>query len=123
MTFITHHFRAEYNLLKENMEKSSSSVLDKDSESLTKEPTVPPLFSRPILIPFFISTGLMFFQQWSGVNAIIFYTVMIFDEASKGGEQVIDENLATIVIGIIQFLATFCKLEKRFNKDFSLLQP
>ena len=62
------------------------------------------LLQTPILLPLFISTSLMFFQQWSGVNAIIFYTVTIFKAA---GSEAIDENLATIVVGIVQFFATF----------------
>jgi facilitated trehalose transporter len=49
--------------------------------------------------------SLMFFQQWCGVNAIIFYTVSIFQQAGSG----IEKNLATVIVGIVQFLATFCE--------------
>ena len=55
--------------------------------------------------PLALSLALMFFQQWCGVNAVIFYTVTIFREAKSGGE-----NLATIVVGIVQFLATFVSI-------------
>ncbi|XP_055908065.1 facilitated trehalose transporter Tret1 isoform X2 [Eupeodes corollae] len=50
-----------------------------------------------------ISLGLMFFQQLSGINAVIFYTTDIFRDAQTG----IDENLSTIVVGIMQVIATF----------------
>lgn len=49
-----------------------------------------------------ISFGLMFFQQVSGINAVIFYTNDIFDAA--GG---IDSGIATIVVGVMQVVATF----------------
>lgn len=51
----------------------------------------------------FISLSLMFFQQMSGINAIIFYTGKIFKEANTG----IDEGLATIIVGIMQVVAVF----------------
>lgn len=50
-----------------------------------------------------ISMGLMFFQQVSGINAVIFYTNAIFDAADTG----ISASLATIIIGVMQVLATF----------------
>lgn len=45
----------------------------------------------------------MFFQQLSGINAVIFYTVSIFKDAGS----TIDENLCTIIVGIVNFIATF----------------
>lgn len=50
-----------------------------------------------------ISMGLMFFQQVSGINAVIFYTNAIFDAANTG----IEPGLATIIIGVMQVVATF----------------
>lgn len=50
-----------------------------------------------------ISMGLMFFQQVSGINAVIFYTNDIFGAANTG----IKPELATIIIGVMQVIATF----------------
>lgn len=50
-----------------------------------------------------ISLGLMFFQQVSGINAVIFYTNDIFGAAETG----ISPAIATIIIGVMQVLATF----------------
>ncbi|KAH8334852.1 hypothetical protein KR074_003327 [Drosophila pseudoananassae] len=49
-----------------------------------------------------ISLGLMFFQQVCGINAVIFYSSRIFKEANTG----IGEQWATILIGIMQVVAT-----------------
>lgn len=51
----------------------------------------------------FISFALMFFQQFSGINAIIFYTGYIF----KSSGVSFNENYASIVIGATQVIATF----------------
>ncbi|XP_015191171.1 PREDICTED: facilitated trehalose transporter Tret1 isoform X2 [Polistes dominula] len=53
--------------------------------------------------PILISLGLMFFQQMSGINAVIFYTVQIFKDAGS----TVDENISTIIVGIVNFLSTF----------------
>ncbi|XP_015109398.1 facilitated trehalose transporter Tret1 isoform X2 [Diachasma alloeum] len=53
--------------------------------------------------PLAISLGLMFFQQLSGINAVIFYTVEIFKSAGSS----IESNLSTIIVGIVNFASTF----------------
>ncbi|SPP77295.1 facilitated trehalose transporter Tret1-2 homolog isoform X1 [Drosophila guanche] len=50
-----------------------------------------------------ISLGLMFFQQLCGINAVIFYSSKIFLDANTG----IGSQWATIMIGIMQVVATF----------------
>lgn len=50
-----------------------------------------------------IILGLMFFQQVSGINAVIFYTTDIFNAAGSG----IDAEIATIIVGVMQVIATF----------------
>ncbi|XP_013784835.1 facilitated trehalose transporter Tret1-like [Limulus polyphemus] len=52
--------------------------------------------------PALLSIGLMFFQQLSGINAILFYTVEIFREAGSS----LDESLSTILVAVVMVLFT-----------------
>lgn len=49
-----------------------------------------------------ICFGLMFFQQLSGINAVIFYTGDIF----KAAEIEMDTEVATLLVGVMQVVAT-----------------
>eukprot|EP00095_Tigriopus_kingsejongensis_P001396 maker-scaffold205_size259573-snap-gene-1.45 protein:Tk01396 transcript:maker-scaffold205_size259573-snap-gene-1.45-mRNA-1 annotation:"hypothetical protein DAPPUDRAFT_304267" len=91
----------EFTVMRDNIQRSQQEqALD------TEDPYHVPksaFISRSVLVPFALSLALMFFQQWCGVNAVIFYTVTIFDAAGS----TVEKNLATIIVGIVQFLATF----------------
>lgn len=50
-----------------------------------------------------ICYALMLFQQLSGINAVIFNTSQIFDSAGA----TLDAAISTIIIGVIQVIATF----------------
>lgn len=51
-----------------------------------------------------ISTLTMFFQQWTGINAILYYAPTIFKGLGLSGNSI--SLLATGVVGIVMFLAT-----------------
>lgn len=55
-----------------------------------------------ILKPFGIVMGIMFFQQFTGINAIIYNTVSIFESAGSS----IEPNYATIICGAVQLVFT-----------------
>ncbi|KAK4871485.1 hypothetical protein RN001_015609 [Aquatica leii] len=53
--------------------------------------------------PLVISLGLMFFQQFCGIPAVIYYTNDIFKMSGSS----IDKNLSTVIVGIVNFISTF----------------
>lgn len=64
--------------------------------------------------------GLMFFQQFSGINAVIFYTNDIFTSAGSNISPVI----ATIIVGVVQTIATYISslLVDKAGRKILLLQ-
>lgn len=71
----------------------------------------------------FIAIGLMFFQQMSGINAVIFYSNTIFKDSGSD----LDPGVSTIIVGVIQVVATFVsslvvdKLGRRLLLLFSIV--
>ncbi|XP_034108149.1 facilitated trehalose transporter Tret1 isoform X3 [Drosophila nasuta] len=75
-----------------------------DREIREQEVNIWAALTRPVTIKAMsISLGLMFFQQVSGINAVIFYSAGIFTAAKTG----INESMSTILIGVMQVVATF----------------
>ena len=60
---------------------------------------------RVYLVPTAISIVLMFFQQFSGINAVTFYAVQIFQDT--GSDMAAD---AAIYLGLISMVATLVTL-------------
>ncbi|ORX97685.1 general substrate transporter [Clohesyomyces aquaticus] len=61
--------------------------------------TSKPMFKRVI-----VATVTMFFQQWTGINAVLYYAPTIFNDLGLSSNAV--SLLATGVVGIAMFLAT-----------------
>nr|DBA21077.1 TPA: hypothetical protein GDO54_017795 [Pyxicephalus adspersus] len=59
------------------------------------------LWNPAIYKPFIIGISLMFFQQFTGINAIMFYAAMIFEEANFK-----NSSLASVIVGLIQVVFT-----------------
>lgn len=62
------------------------------------------LRSRTLLYRVATGTLTMFFQQWTGINAILYYAPSIFQALSLTGNAT--SLLATGVVGIVMFIAT-----------------
>ena len=60
------------------------------------------LFSYQNLCPLCLSLALQIFQNWSGVNVIVFKTVHVFEIVGSS----IDKYLCTMVVGCVQLLST-----------------
>lgn len=84
---------AEFNRMKENQRRNAA---------LQQKIQPKELLKGSVLKPLGISLGIMFFQQFTGINAMVFYTVGIFQSAGSS----IDGRYATIIVGIVQFVCT-----------------
>lgn len=90
----------DYNYKSELQEIQDSMV---SSENTSGESFLAAITSRPAIRGLFIGYGMMLFQQFSGVNAIIFYTTTIF----KAAGSTLDPNVSTIIVGAMQVVAVF----------------
>lgn len=77
--------------------------LELDSLAHNSVPTTSLLGKKAARKALLISLALMFFQQMSGINAIIFYTGDIFEDAGAR----IDSKTAAILVGGFQVASTF----------------
>ncbi len=61
------------------------------------------LFSKKFKIPLMLAFAVSFFNQFSGINALLYYATRIFESAGLGEEAVV---LSTVGIGIANFIFT-----------------
>ncbi|KAK5123412.1 hypothetical protein LTR85_002844 [Meristemomyces frigidus] len=61
--------------------------------------------SKPMLRRVALATITMFFQQWTGINAILYYAPQIFKNLGLSSNTI--SLLATGVVGIVMWVATF----------------
>ena len=70
---------------------------------LTFSETIQEFKTRPVYHPVILAIFLMFFQQFSGINAIVFNAEDIFDGVASNPGLV-----SSLAVGLTQVLATFC---------------
>lgn len=82
-----------------------------DSERQSSNNGLMQLLRRSNLKPLAISLGLMFFQQFSGINAVIFYAQDIFlgGKSEAEAKRIKDQggDSSSIILGVVNFIATF----------------
>ncbi|XP_049880708.1 facilitated trehalose transporter Tret1-2 homolog [Pectinophora gossypiella] len=70
--------------------------------SMEKTASISDIFKGGNFKAFYISCALVFFQQFSGINAVLFYMTNIFEAAGSD----LDASIATIIIGAVQVVAS-----------------
>jgi facilitated trehalose transporter len=80
-----------------------SAIKNTQLQSQKQAATLKDLMGKAYVKPLLTSLGLMLFQQFSGINAVIFYTVFIFDISGSS----LDSNICTIIVGVVNFGSTF----------------
>lgn len=76
--------------------------------------------NRANLMAFIICMALMFFQQFSGINAVIFYAQGIFEAAGS----TLDPKICAIIVGVVQVVMTVASalLIEKAGRRILLLQ-
>ncbi|KAL7644086.1 UNVERIFIED_CONTAM: hypothetical protein RMT77_004909 [Armadillidium vulgare] len=87
----------------DGIEKELQIIRESLEESRRKKATFLDLKKSYILKPLLMSLGLMFFEQFSGINAVLFNLALIFDRAGSK----MSSNVSSIIIGVTQILGTF----------------
>ena len=93
-------FRGPFYNVRKEMQDMEEDINKSTQEDVSIKDLISDPGTRKALI---ISLGLMIFQQLSGVNAVIFYTVKIFEAAGS----TLDPNIAAIIVGVVQIFFTF----------------
>ena len=73
------------------------------TSSVQKHSTVESLFSSKYRVPLMLAFAIAFFNQVSGINALLYYARRIFSEAGLGDDAVF---LSTVGVGIANFIFT-----------------
>ncbi|XP_053612397.1 facilitated trehalose transporter Tret1-like [Plodia interpunctella] len=86
--------------------RATATVKDEPDEKCVEVET-PSLFTRKVFFssavmkPLVVGFALLFFQQFSGIDAVIFFTVEIFESAGSR----MDAMTATIIVGLVQLVS------------------
>lgn len=86
-----------------NIDKEFHELKKSQQENNDEDNSLKVLFSRKNLKLLGISLGLMGFQQFSGINAVIFYTTTIFKVSGSS----VNESVSTTIVGVVNFVSTF----------------
>lgn len=104
----------------ENVDKELELIKRNVEESLANKASFFDIFkSKGLTKALVISLALVTFQQFSGINVILFYTQTIFEATGS----TIPPEISTIIIGIVQILGSFLTpiFVERKGKRFLLL--
>lgn len=95
--------------------------IQSELDSLPSDAKLSDLFTvRANLMALIISLALMLFQQFSGINAVIFYAQSIFEAAGS----TLDPAICTIIVGVVQVVMTVASalLIEKAGRRILLLQ-
>ncbi|XP_075974955.1 facilitated trehalose transporter Tret1-like isoform X2 [Anticarsia gemmatalis] len=87
--------------------RATATVKEENNEKSEKTEAPPSLFTRKVFFspvvykPMIIGFALLLFQQYSGIDAVIFFTVEIFRKAGS----TLDAMTATITVGVVQLIS------------------
>ncbi|KAL4451960.1 hypothetical protein ABPG75_007622 [Micractinium tetrahymenae] len=79
------------------------------------------MFTRPYSPMLFVTAMIAMLQQWTGINAIMFYVPVIFSSLGSGAEGAL---LNTVIIGAVNVASTFVSILSvdKFGRKFLFLE-
>ena len=92
--------RNSINIVIEEKTEIESQLVKEIKQPFTEQ--IKALKARPVYHPLILAVLLMFFQQFSGINAVVFNGELILEDASVGDAAV----MATITIGVTQVVGS-----------------
>ncbi|XP_024875284.1 facilitated trehalose transporter Tret1-2 homolog [Temnothorax curvispinosus] len=84
-----------------DIEPEMSAFKEQVERSKFRRPSITAFTSKPVLKTLAVAYGLMFTQQFSGINAIIFYGLTILESTGVGMES----QLELVIFGVVQVVA------------------
>lgn len=84
---------------KENIEKMMNEII----HSVSSDPAASKFFSRRFQFPIMLAFLVAFFNQWSGINFVLYYAPRIFEQAGIAASDVLG---ASIPLGIVNLIFT-----------------
>lgn len=88
---------------KQDITKEFDELVRNQKEQVLKNETISDVFTRSNLKPLTICLTLMIFQQFSGINAVIFYTTSIFSDS----KSTLAPEICTIIVGAVNVFSVF----------------
>jgi len=86
-----------------DVDEELQDIVDNHEAAAQQTTSVFEVFDPKYRKPLGIALILMTFQQLSGINAVIFYSVAIFKSVGSS----LDSNLCSIIIGLVNLMSTF----------------
>lgn len=101
--------------------ESELKELEERAEKAKTEPgfSIEQLKRADVTKPFIIATMLMFFQQFSGINAVLFYSTDIFKSAGSSMNPMVSAVIIAVVLAVSVVVAAF--MIDKFGRKILLL--
>lgn len=97
---------------KENIEKMMNEII----HSVSSDPAASKFFSKRFQFPIMLAFLVAFFNQWSGINFVLYYAPRIFEQAGIAASDVLGASIPLGVVNLIFTLLGMYLIDKAGRK-------